>query len=1109
MKRWLIPHFLERVLFTLLSFLTVALSVSSVCYALESIEQKFVEGQVIVKLRDGVLSEKLLSVKQELGAMTVKKFPSIGAELWEMTSETATAMKLLSEDSRFEYVEPNYIYSRFETPNDPDFSQLWGLEKIAAPKAWDIAKGGDIIIAVIDTGVDYNHPDLADNMWTNPNEVPNNGIDDDSNGYIDDYYGYDFAYNDSDPFDGDSHGTHVAGTIAAVGNNGIGVVGVNWSAKIMAIKFLDDGGLGSTIAAISAIEYATKMGAKISNNSWGGGDYSQALYDAIRVAGEKEHLFVAAAGNSATNNDDQPHYPSSYKRDNIIAVAATDKHDELANFSCYGQESVDLGAPGTSIYSTVPNNKYKHYQGTSMAAPHVSGAIGLLWAAFPNLTSTTVKEMILSSVDEVPALSGKTVTGGRLNVFKAFPPNLPPTADFKYEPKSGPAPLELRLDGSASYDPDGSITHHEWQMTGPDSQQASGKKPTITLTAPGDYDITLTVTDDKGSSDTKTVTQAVTVDDNIPPDAFFTISPSAGCAPLTVVLNAAKSKDEDGTIVNYSWFSSDGHEENGQKTSMLFNVKGSYDITLTVTDDGEKTDSENKSVDVCKNPRPLACFEFFPDDNDPFSVKVDGSCSFDSNGFIEAYRWTSSAEHEASGSQTTMKFAEEGQYYIDLTVKDDGGQESKARRKVFIGAPIAKLKVSPTSGYAPLTVALDGTESYARNNGSIKDYKWTSDKGLEASGSTATVVLKEIGVHRIELTVTDNTGLKNKNTETETVKVIPPLAACFTKVPDSGQAPLTVILDASCSEGDIEESKWTSDRGLNESGVKITTFLTELGTHTITLTVNDSLDLSHSVQKTVIVTENELNELINLSTRAPIEGGANDAIAGFIITGIGEKKVILRGWGLESSVNPKLTVQKYPGGEFVASNDNWQQSPRANEIKALPAHLQLSLPTDAGLLLNLPVGAYTVILSSVNKKGLGLVGVDDAIESTGAQVPLAKLINLSTRAPIRGGAYDVIAGFIIDGTGTQKVLLRGWGLEAGVDPKLTVQKYPSGDDVASNDNWLDGLNASDIAALPAHLQLSKSTDAGLLLELPAGAYTAILSSGGIKGLGLIGVDAID
>ena len=321
-----------------------------------------------------------------------------------------------------------------------------------------------------------------------------------------------------------------------------------------------------------------------------------------------------------------------------------------------------------------------------------------------------------------------------------------------------------------------------------------------------------------------------------------------------------------------------------------------------------------------------------------------------------------------------------------------------------------------------------------------------------------------------------------------------------------GPSPLTVQLDANGSidqDGRIIEHAWNTSNGQTASGETASLTFTTDGTHTITLTVTDDEGATNSLTKTVTVSEST-TRLINLSTRAPIEGGVGDVIAGFIISGTGTLKVLLRGFSLEAGVDSYLLLQKYPDGDSVGSNNDWQLDPQANDLMDLPAHLQLTNSSDAGLLRELPAGAYTVTLSSVDTFGLGLVGVDDVEASS-----TAKLINLSTRASIRGGVYDLIAGLIITGTGTQQVMIRGFGLDAGVDPFLLVQTYPDAADVASNDNWQTGPNTSGIAALPTHLQLGKTTDAGLLLNLPAGAYTVILSSVGAKGLGLIGVDAVE
>ncbi|MHC4985702.1 MAG: S8 family serine peptidase, partial [Planctomycetota bacterium] len=341
------------------------------------------------------------------------------------------------------YLEPNFVHQMGDitplatTPTDSRYSQLWGLNNtgqtggtpdadIDAAEAWDLTTGSsDVVIAIIDTGIDYTHNDLAANMWTNPGEIAGDGVDNDGNGYVDDVYGWDFYGNDSNPIDDNSHGTHVAGTIGGA-SDGSGVVGVNWDVKLMALKFLSGGGYGSTSGAIQAVNYATMMkrdyGVNIvaTNNSWGGGGYSTALRDAIAAGGQQDILFVAAAGNDNNNNDQSASYPASYNLDEIISVAATDHRDAKASFSSYGATTVDLAAPGVSILSSTPGNGYASYSGTSMATPHVSGVVGLLAASAPGATALEIKQAILDGADPISSMTGKALTGGRLNAFNSL-----------------------------------------------------------------------------------------------------------------------------------------------------------------------------------------------------------------------------------------------------------------------------------------------------------------------------------------------------------------------------------------------------------------------------------------------------------------------------------------------------------------------------------------------------------------------------------------------------------------------------------------------------------------------------------------------------------------
>jgi len=398
------------------------------------------------------------------------------------------ALAVLRQDPDIEVAEPNYEVSIAATPNDPRYSELWNMHNIAqtggtpdadidGPEAWDIATGdGNVIVGVIDTGVDYTHEDLSDNIWTNPGEIPGNGIDDDGNGYVDDIHGYDFVNNDGDPMDDHGHGTHVSGTIAGVGNNNIGVVGVNWNAKIAGIKFLSANGSGSIANAINAIVYANNNGIRITNNSWSGGSFSQSLLDAINAGG----LFVAAAGNSGGDTDVFPAYPAAYNSDNIIAVAATDHNDALASFSNYGLTSVDLAAPGVSILSSVPYSScplcdtsgYRWLSGTSMAAPHVAGAAALMQSAVPQSTTAELKTWIMNAVDPIASLDGKMVTGGRLNIK-----TLLSNSDYRLTLDPGTMSVRAGLSVTATL----TITALD-TFNGPLSLQVDNSNPALTAT---------------------------------------------------------------------------------------------------------------------------------------------------------------------------------------------------------------------------------------------------------------------------------------------------------------------------------------------------------------------------------------------------------------------------------------------------------------------------------------------------------------------------------------------------------------------------------------------------------------------------------------------------
>ena len=430
---------------------------------LESSGREFEPGEIIVGLKEQASQADLRDINGENDATIQEDLPLSDVNVVDLPRDLAVveAVRAYEDSPDVAYAEPNFILQPSAVPNDPAYRDLWGLNNTAqtggtadadvdAPEVWDTTTGSpSTVVGVIDEGIDVNHPDLRDNIWSNPGEIAGNRLDDDRNGYVDDVNGYDFANNDSSVYDpdpvtgnGDEHGTHVAGTIAAVGNNGVGVTGVNWEAQVASLKFLTATG-GTTSDAIEAINYAVAEGIDISNNSWGGGGRSQALEDAIKRADAAGHIFLAAAGNGGADgvgddNDAVPEYPSNYNVPNVVAVAASDDTDRLASFSNFGASTVDLAAPGVDILSTLPNNSYGRYSGTSMATPHVSGVAALIKSQQPGIDDAGIKAQLLQYTDQKASLQGKVATNGRLNALRAVTENADTTRPRVTSPRPAP-----------------------------------------------------------------------------------------------------------------------------------------------------------------------------------------------------------------------------------------------------------------------------------------------------------------------------------------------------------------------------------------------------------------------------------------------------------------------------------------------------------------------------------------------------------------------------------------------------------------------------------------------------------------------------------------------
>ncbi|HKH31540.1 MAG TPA: S8 family serine peptidase [Gaiellaceae bacterium] len=418
--------------------------------------QDFVPGELIVRFevsadaadRTEALAHRRAALRANLA------LPDVALVRLQPGDSVGAAAAALERDADVAWATPNYLYRTLLTPNDPLFDEAWHLPKISAPAAWDTTAGSAAVtVAVVDTGFQQNHGDIAPNLWSNPGEVAN-GVDDDGNGKIDDLHGWNFVSSTASPDDDNGHGTHVGATAGARGDDGFGVPGVAWNAKLMPLKAGNSAGLFTASTIINAFTYACGEGARIINGSFGGSTFDSGIKAAID--GCPGAVFVVAAGNSGTNNDLAPKYPCSYDSPNLICVAATDQADQLASFSNYGPASVDLAAPGVDIVSAFPTNGWVAGSGTSASAPQVSGAAALLATHRSALTAVELRAALMNGVDKVAGLHGLVGVGGRLNVQSAL--TAPTTPPVVYIPP--PAPSPAPVDNIAPTDPAISSTSH-------------------------------------------------------------------------------------------------------------------------------------------------------------------------------------------------------------------------------------------------------------------------------------------------------------------------------------------------------------------------------------------------------------------------------------------------------------------------------------------------------------------------------------------------------------------------------------------------------------------------------------------------------------------------
>lgn len=639
---------------------------TSLCLALasSSVHAEFGQPATAANAADGILVQFRPSVSSKsqqniLNAAGVKPVATLRGTNGRLTHVHVAAgrtleqtLAALARNPNVEFAEPNYLLSIAVVPNDPLFPQLWGMHNtgqtggvadadIDAPEAWDLQTGNNVVIAVVDTGVDYNHADLRNNIWSNTREISNNGIDDDGNGFVDDVRGWDFVNNDNNPMDDNRHGTHVAGTIAAQGNNAGGVTGVNWSARVMPVKFSNAAGVGTTAAAINAINYAVRNGAKVINASWGGGGFSQALFNAINAANNAGVLFVAAAGNNGTNNDVVAAYPANYNLPNIISVAASDSADVRAGFSNFGPATVDLAAPGVAIRSTVPTAiialGYASLSGTSMAAPHVAGVAGLVLAQNSTLTVAQLKSAILNNVDRLGPLTGVLLTGGRLNAFKAV-------SSVTAAPPPTPGPLSitpqtatLGVGGVQAFTASGGVAPYTWSVSNPAlaSITATG---VLTGIAPGT--LTVSATASNGVTGTSGI---ITISAVPPPTTTLTVTPSAA----NVLIGGTQQFTATGGVAPYLWWVNNTAVANIDSASGLLTGIAAGLVIVTAADSTGKTGSSGPISISATPPAPLVITPATA------AVAVGASRLFTASGGRTPYTWVSSNPAAAIINATT------------------------------------------------------------------------------------------------------------------------------------------------------------------------------------------------------------------------------------------------------------------------------------------------------------------------------------------------------------------------------------------------------------------------------------------------------------------------
>lgn len=1126
--------------------------------------RKIVDGELIVKLRSDLIVTQAkgsrFSVLNETHRLaqgrlkrTFSTLPRLAIVEVEEGESLEGAIAAYKRSGLVEGISYNYVRTADVLPDDELLNEgrQWGLRNegqwggvagadVSADEAWNVVREApEVIVAILDSGVRYTHEDLAANMWVNPGEIADNGIDDDGNGFVDDVHGINTVgvngertpETEGDPMDDLGHGTHVAGIVGAVGDNGVGIAGVAWKVKLMALKFLDSGGEGSDADAIECINYARENGARIINSSWGGLDFNPLLGEAISDANDAGIFFVASAGNESSNNDDQPSYPASYAYPNVISVTATDKRDGFATFANYGETEVELAAPGVSVHSTyyTSDSDYRALSGTSMAAPFVSGALALLVTQFPEESMATILNRLYSSTDTLESLARRCRVGGRLNLARALEPNMPvpPNNDFEEATELLHAPLSIS-GFNATADLEATESAHDPEATGKSvwwSWTADTDGFAEVTTEGSDFNTVLAVYRGDGLD----TLQLVAKDRDTTPDsngASLGFEAIGGVAYQIVVDGLQGAAGNISLSLGQSVVNDDF--ENALSLEGL-NVRASSENIAATRQDGEPDHVANafgeKSV-WWRWTAPLS---------GNVTMSTSASNSFDTllavytgNALDELTPVASNDDDERTGVWTSSLsyYAEEGVEYriavdgwnggfgeISLTVamaENDDFEDSrifisdtvedisftnKASKEIgesnHAGASVGKSLwwewKSTRSGQAEITTFGSDYDT------TLAVYRGEFLAGLEPLASnddsggalSSRLVVDVVAGETYSIAVDGNDFRNDRSYGLARLNIFVEEDADWATPIISEPEPMEIVA------GEPIEFSYASTGGATSySATGLPAGLTidsESGLVTGTPTKSGRFEV-------LVEATNETGAGVYLHV-VEIEASEGAPIADPLPL----VRKAVEGESLELSVSvadeTDVSYQWYRDGNVLAGANE-----RVFVIDAMSAGFE---------------GSYSVEVS--NLQGSVLVG------SMRVRMIREALLNISTRGFVGTGADVMIAGFVITGTQPRRVLIRGLGksLEARsedidsalADPRLTLynglnQPIQSVDDWKKEANWESIRDVGlEFGAEPPVFD----NEAALLVTLNPGLYTAILEgSDGGTGLGLVEVfDATD